>query len=147
MIYGAIIGLALVAALEQHPPKAGQAVGAIVATAIAVGLAEVYSEYVGAEARKRRPVLRSELRGLAADAGAVAFGAGFPAAFFILAAAGAIGLDLAFTLAKWSGLILICSYAFVAARLSGSPLGRSLLHATVLGLVAGALIAIKAVLH
>lgn len=147
VIYGAIIGLALVLALERHPPTAGEAIGALMGTAVAVGLAEVYSEYVGTEVRQRRPVRRRELRGLAADAGAVAFGAGFPAVFFILAAVGAIELDLAFTLAKWSGLGLICFYAFIAGRLAGSPVGRSLVHASALGLIAGALIALKAVLH
>src|SRR4051795_12805483 len=40
VIYGAVIGLALVVALESHPPTAGRGAAAILATAIAVGLAE-----------------------------------------------------------------------------------------------------------
>ncbi len=147
VIYGAIIGLALVVALQQHPPTAAQATGAILATAVAVGLAEVYSEYVGAEARKRQPVNRAEVRRMTGEAAAVAFGAGFPAAFFILAAVGAIDLDLAYTLAKWTGLGLICLYGFAAARLAGSSRAHALLHTSALGVVAGALIALKAVLH
>jgi hypothetical protein len=147
VIYGAILGLALVVALEQHPPTAGQTVGAVVATALAVGLAEVYSEFVGAEARERRHIRRAEVRTLAADAVAVTFGAGFPALFFILAAAGVIELEAAFTLAKWTGLALICAYGFVAARLAGSARGAALLHASALGAIGGALIAVKALLH
>ena len=67
--------------------------------------------------------------------------------FFALAATHAIELDTAFVLAKWSGLGLICGYGFVAARLSGSRVGRSVVHAGILGLVGGALIALKALVH
>src|SRR5215208_6167040 len=75
VIYGAIIGLALVVALEAHPPTAGQAVASIAGTAIAGGLAESYSEMIGTEARTRSRVPRSRMRGIALDAGAVVFGA------------------------------------------------------------------------
>ena len=147
VIYGAILGLALVVALGQHPPTAGQTLGAVLATALAVGLAEMYSEFVGAEARERRHIGRAELRRLAADAVAVTFGAGFPALFFLLAAVGAIELQAAFTLAKWTGLALICGYGFLAARLAGSGRGAALLHASAVGAIGGALIAVKALLH
>jgi len=147
VIYGAIIGLALVLALQQHPPSATQAFGALVATAIAVGLADVYSEYVGAEARHQRAVTREELSGLFADAGWVAFGAGFPAVFLFLAAVGLIDDDTAFNLAKWTGLGLILTYGYVAGRLAGNPVARALLHSAWLGVIAGALIALKALLH
>ena len=56
VIYGSIIGLALVVALQEHPPTAATMASFLVGTAVAVGLAEVYSEYVGAEARTRRPL-------------------------------------------------------------------------------------------
>jgi hypothetical protein len=87
------------------------------------------------------------VRKLLADAGAVTFGAGFPSLFFVLAAAGAIDTDLAFSLAKWSGLGLICAYGFLAARLSGARLGRAFVHAVLVGAVGGALIALKALMH
>ena len=147
VIYGAILGLALVVALEQHPPTTAQTIGAVVVTAVAVGLAEMYSEFVGAEARERRRISRSELRTFAGDAVAVTFGAGFPALFFVLAAAGVVELETAFTLAKWTGLGLICAYGYLAARLAGARTGAALLHASALGAIGGALIAVKALLH
>ena len=147
VIYGSIIGLAVVVALDRHPPTAAKMVSLLVATAVAVGLAEVYSEYVGTEARTRRPVDRSQLRTLLLEAGSVTFGAGFPALFFVLAAAGAIDLDAAFALARWSGLGLICAYAFLAARLSGFGFWAAVTHAALLGAIAGALIALKALVH
>ena len=51
------------------------------------------------------------------------------------------------TLSKWSGLGLIGGYGFLAARLAGSGVARSLVHAAAVGLVGGALIGLKAVLH
>jgi hypothetical protein len=147
VIYGAIIGLALVVALEAHPPTAAQAIGAIAGTAIAVGLAEAYSEVIGTEARTRRRVPVSAVRGIAQDAGAVIFGAGFPVVFFILAAAGVLEVGTAFTLSKWTGLGLIGAYGYFAGRLAGAGVAGALVHAAAVGAIGGTLIALKALLH
>jgi hypothetical protein len=53
VIYGAIIGRALVVALEHHPPRPTVMVGTLLATALAVGLAELYSEIVVAPSASR----------------------------------------------------------------------------------------------
>jgi hypothetical protein len=147
VIYGAIIGLALVVALQDHPPAAGQMVAIVLGTAGAVGLAEVYSEFVGTEARSRRHLRRAELRQLSEDAAAVMLGAASPALFFALAAFGVLELDAAFEVAKWSGLALICGYGYLAARLAGSRPAVALLHAAAVGAIGGAVIAIKALFH
>lgn len=147
VIYGSIVGLALVVAFEDHPPTAAATASSLLGTALAVGLAEAYSEFVGTEARTRRPVDRRQVRELLADSAAVTFGVGFPALFFVLAAAGAIELELAFTLAKWTGLGLIGAYGFLAARVSGAGPRRALVHAAILAAIGGALIALKALVH
>jgi hypothetical protein len=147
VVYGATIGLAIVVALEHHATSAGQTTAAIVATAVAVGLAELYSEFVGVETRERRHVRRSELPAMAVEALAVVFGAGFPALFFILASAQAIELATAFTLAKWTGLGLIFLYGFAASRMAGTHLLGALLHALAVGAIGVVLIALKALLH
>jgi hypothetical protein len=147
VIYGAIIGMALVVALEAHPPRPGVVAATLLATAIAVSLAEFYSEFVGAETRLRRRVGHDYAKHILADAVAVAGGIAFPAVFFVLAAAGAIDGDTAFTLAKWSGLGLISLYGFLAGRLAGASLGLSLLQALAVGVIGGALIAFKALIH
>src|SRR3954470_21751689 len=147
VIYGSVIGLALVVALSAHPPSAAQATAAILGTAVAVGLAEAYSQLIGGEARTQRPIRPRHLRVAATEAGAVIFGAGFPAVFFALSAIGAMDLDLAFTLSKWTGFGLLCLYGFLAGRVSGSTVGGALLHACAVGAIGGALIALKSLLH
>ena len=147
MIYGAIIGLALVVALEHQPPAPGVMVATLLATAVAVGLAELYSEVVGTEVRTHRRVGRAAVVHLLDDVAAVTLGIAFPSVFFILAAAGAIEDETAFTIAKWSGLGLIGFYGFWAGRGSGAGVAASLLQAVVVGVIGGALIAIKALIH
>jgi hypothetical protein len=117
LIYGAIIGLAL------------------------------YSEVIGARIRSRRHPDGELFRHIVDDVGAVAFGVGFPAAFFVLAATGAIGVGTAFAVAKWSGLGLIAFYGFCAARLAGAKLAASLLQGLAVGIIGGLLIAFKALVH
>jgi hypothetical protein len=147
VIYGAIIGLALVVGLEQHPPSPGVVAATLAATAVAVALAELYSDFVGTEARTRRRPGGEQIRNISHEAAAVAFGIGFPAVFFVLAALGAMETPTAFTAAKWSGLGLIGVYGFGAARLAGVGVVGSVLHAVVVGSVGGMLIALKALLH
>jgi hypothetical protein len=147
VIYGSIIGLALIVALEQHPPTAGVVDVWLLATAVAVGLAEIYSEIVGTETSTRQPVSRHQLRHMAEDAATVAFGVAFPAVFFLLSALGLFGLEAAFTVAEWTGLGLIGFYGFWAARFAGSSPGRALLKGAMVALVGAGLIGLKALVH
>jgi hypothetical protein len=147
VIYGAIIGLALVVALEHDPPRSTVVVSSLVATGVAVGLAELYSEVVGTEVRTRRRVERVRMREIATDVAAVVFGASFPAVFFVLSGAGAMQVDTAFELAKWSGLGLTGFYGFCAARLSGGGLLAALAQAVAVALIGGFLIGLKALIH
>jgi hypothetical protein len=147
VIYGAIIGMALIVVLQAHPPSAVETTTALLGTAVAVGLAELYSELVGFETRMRRRVTPAEIRHILDDVLAVMFGIVFPDVFFALAAVGAIRLDTAFSLAKWSGLGLIAFYGFCAARLAGDSLAGAVLRAAAVGAIGAFLIALKALVH
>jgi hypothetical protein len=147
VIYGAIISMALVVALEDHPPSPGVMVATLLGTAVAVGLAELYSEWIGTETRKRRHVEAGDVRPIVAEVVAVAFGISFPAVFFVLAAAGAFEVQTAFRLAKWSGLGLIAFYGFCAGRVAGDGVPAALLQAAYVGLIGVVLIALKALVH
>jgi hypothetical protein len=147
VIYGAIIGLALIVALEAHSPGIGSVIATLIGTALAVALAELYSEVIGFEAMGRRKASRAELPDLAGDIAAVFFGIAFPTVFFILAAVGVFEEETAFEVAKWAGLGLIGLYGFAGARLSGNSRLRSLLKGTGVALIGAALIGLKALVH
>jgi hypothetical protein len=119
----------------------------LLGTAVAVGLAEIYSEVVGAETSTRQPVTRPQLRLMVEDAAAVGFGVAFAAVFFLLSAVGLFAIDTAFSVAKWTGLVLIGFYGFWAARFAGSTPGRALVKAALVALVGAGLIALKAIVH
>jgi hypothetical protein len=147
VVYGSIIGLALVVALEAHPPPPGAVIASLLGTAIAVALAELYSELVGFETTRHRKADSRELRHLGIDVAAVAFGISFPAVFFLLATLDRFEDETAFTLAKWTGLGLIGIYGFAGARLSGARMTTALLQATAVALIGGALILLKSLVH
>jgi hypothetical protein len=147
VVYGSIIGLALVLTMEAHPSSAGVAIGTLLATAVAVALAELYSELVGARARSSVGHPSEPWGKIVEDSLAVAFGVAFPGVFFLASVLGLYELDTAFTVAKWTGLGLIAGYGYAAARLSGTRPAQALLQALSVGLIAGVLIALKALVH
>jgi len=147
VVYGSIIGLALVVTLDSHPPEPGVMAVWLLGTAAAVGLAEVYSEVVGYETSTRHPITRPELRSMTADAAAVAVGVAFPAVFFLLSALGILAVGTAFTLAKWSGLGLIGFYGYWAARFGGASRYRALVRGALVALVGAGLIVLKSLVH
>jgi len=147
VVYGSIIGLALVVALEKPPPRPAAMAVWLLGTALAVALAEVFSEVVGAETTTRRPVTRSQARHITEDAVAVGAGVAAPTVFFLSAALGLIEVGTAFTIAKWSGLGLIGCYGYWAARFAGEPPRRALVKGALVALVGAGLIALKALVH
>jgi hypothetical protein len=147
VVYGSIIGMALIVALEPHPPGPGVMAVWLVGTAIAVGLAEVYSDVVGTETSTRHPVTRQELGQMFESAAAVAVGVAFPAVFFLLSAVGLFALDTAFSIAKWTGLCLIGFYGFWAAHFAGASTRQALVKGALVALIGAGLILLKSLIH
>ena len=147
VVYGSIIGLALIVALEHHPPAPGVMAVWLLGTALAVGLAEIYSEVVGQETSTRRPVTRTDMAHMAEDAGAVGFGVAFPAVFFLMAVFGVLDVEGAFALAKWTGLGLIGFYGYWAARFAGATQHGALLKGALVALIGAGLIVLKSLVH
>jgi hypothetical protein len=147
VVYGSIIGLAFVVTLQDHPPRAGMVVLGLLLTGAAVAAADVYADVVGVETVERHRVTRAQLAEMAGNGAAAAFGAAFPAVFFLLAALDVLDLARAFTIAKFSGLALIGFYAYWAARFAGNPVPRALGQAAIMASVGVVIIALKAVVH
>jgi hypothetical protein len=147
VVYGAIIGLTLIVAVEDHPPQAAVMAGWLGLTGVTVALAEVYSEVVGIETSERHRVTRHQFAHLLGEGWAVTLGVAFPAVFFLLEVLNVVELDTAFTLARWSGLGLIGFYGYWAARFAGAPVLRALAQAAAVAAIGGIVIAFKALVH
>jgi hypothetical protein len=147
VVYGAIIGLTLIVAVEDHPPSAAVMAAWLVLTGVTVALAEVYSEVIGVETSERHRVTRHQLAHLLGQGWAVLLGVAFPAVFFLLAVVGVLELHTAFASARWSGLGLIGFYGYWAARFAGAPVPRALAQAAAVATIGALVIAFKVLLH
>jgi hypothetical protein len=115
VVYGAIIGLALIVALEQPPPAAATMIASLLgtpwrsrsprSTPRSSASRRVSGTASGASSSASFATTRSPSRS----------GVAFPAVYFLVAAAGAIDVDAAFRPAKWTALALIGFYGFCAA--------------------------------
>jgi hypothetical protein len=147
LIYGMVVGLALVVALDTHPPSPGSMAGLLASTGVSVALAELYSDLLGARIEAHGALDRGRRTGIAENALAVAVGAGFPAVFFVLAAVGVMESSTAFELAKWTGLVLIGCYGYCAEWLAGSSVLRSLLGGAAVSAIGVVIVIIKSLVH
>lgn len=142
-IYGTIIILALIVAEDEASVTAGVAIATVLGAALATGLAELYSDYIGTVIRDRRHRTREEWRDAATNVAAGFLMAILPVGFFVLAALDAIALQSAFDAAEWTGVGVLGSYAVIANRQAGFSMARSLLVGLGFTLLGAALVLLK----
>jgi hypothetical protein len=147
VLYGTIVGLALVLALQNDGYPSSEIIGFLVATAITISAAGVFSEAISMQARERHTLTRRDRRVLGRETIAEVVSCSFPAVFFVLAQLGVFSEAAAFQIAKWSGVALVCFYAFLADRLAGHTLPHAARYAASAAVIGTALIELKAAAH
>lgn len=124
-LYGAIIVLAVLITAESHAPGPLEtAVVLAITVAVVLGM-ETYADVISREIILRRPLTTAERLGALRELLVMTGAAEGPLVFFVLAAAGLISEDLAFTLAKGVTIALLFAYGFLARRLAGRSRGES----------------------
>ncbi len=103
-VYGSVIVLAVVIALEGTDVRPRAVVESVLAAAIATVLAEVYADHLAGMIREARVPTAVERVETAKNAAAGLLAAVLPVLFFVLAWIGIMGLDAAFTAAIWTGV-------------------------------------------
>jgi hypothetical protein len=146
-VYGAIVVLALLLALEQHPPGPVQAALLVAGTVLAVLVAETYAELLGLEVSLGRPVSRAERRDKLRDLGVMTVAAEGPVLVFLLAGLGLIDEARAFRLAVWITIGMLFLEGFLARRMAGRSLSASLRSACAVGGIGVALAVFKHFAH
>ena len=146
VVYGIIIALAIVITLEAHPPGALEAEITILLGAVAVAIAEFYSDVLQTRITERRGVTREEMHRIGRHIGAVLVGALLPLPVFLLVSLGVLNIDAAFDLVKWMLVAVLFAYGFIAAQIGGAGTLRSLMLAGILGSTGLIVVLVKAAL-
>lgn len=143
-VYGSVIVLAVIIALDDTGASARGVIESVLAAAIATVLAEVYADHLAAMIRSARSPTAIERGERARNAAIGILAAVLPVTFFFLAGFDLISLDTAFSLAVWTGVGVVGSYAFVASRIAGSSVAYSVAAGIGFAAMGGVLVVLKA---
>ena len=119
IIYGTIIILVVILAMEDHPPSPLGTVVTILFSGLGVALAELYSDFIGTKIDKRSSLTWEDRKRITQNVSAVMIGALLPLPLIVLAWLGVFSLEFAIFLDKWLLVMVLLFYGFVAAKLSG----------------------------
>jgi hypothetical protein len=145
-VYGIIIALAIVITLEAHPPSAMEAEATILLGALAVAMAEFYSDVLQLRITERRQASRKEMADIGRHIGTVLVGSLLPLPVFIMASLGLLTIESAFVIVKWMLVTLLFLYGFVAAQIGGAGTKWSLLLGAMTGSIGVLVVLVKAAL-
>lgn len=146
VVYGIIIALAIVITMEAHPPSALAAEATILLGALAVAIAEFYSEVLQWRITEQRRVTTEQMHRIARHIGAVLVGALLPLPVFVLASLGVFSLEGAFAVVKWMLVALLFVYGYVSAQVGGAGVTWSVVLGTMVGSVGLIVVLAKAAL-
>ena len=133
----------MIVAEDNTKVGADEVIASVIGVAAVTALAELYADYVGGTIRAARYPTAAE-RGIAFRNVAIGFlTAILPVVYFVLAAAGAMRLSVAFDAAVWTGVGVLGGYAVVANLLAGFSIARSLVVGLAFTALGAALVALK----
>jgi hypothetical protein len=146
-VYGSILVLALLLALQKHPPSPYNAALLVAGTLFAVLAAETYADLLGLEIDQGRPPTPEERRDKFRELGVMTVAAEGPVVVFVLAGLDVIDDDLAFRLAVWVTIGVLFLTGFLARWFAGRSLLSSLASGCVIGGIGVALAVLKHFAH
>lgn len=127
-VYGSIIVLASVMGIDEADATAGQSLFAVLATLVAIVLAEAYADLVGVAIHERRRLRGADVRAITINMVGAGVAAVPPVIAFTLAALDVISLHLAGVASIWFLVGVLFLAGFLAARAAGArPVERWLL--------------------
>jgi hypothetical protein len=146
-VYGAVVVLALLLAMQDHPPGPWVSAALVAVSVLAVLAAELYAELLGLEVDMRRLSTPDERRAKLHELGPITLSAEAPVLVLVLAGLGLLDEDRAFDVAIILTIALMTFDGFLARRLAGRTVAASLRSAAVLGALGVALAVVKQIAH
>ena len=126
-IYGSISVLAVLLVMEEHPPAAWRAAVTLFGSALAIALAEAYSETVAEMISRRARLTGAELGAVWRSARPILLAANLPTLFLLLSAAGLYSVPSALLIAEYAVYAALFVYGAWSGRLLHGTWWRSLL--------------------
>ena len=147
-IYGLLLVMTVLEAMEIPPPHAGWAgPELLVGTLLAVALAEVYSDvFAGMFVHKKR-VCRDDLGHLGRETAPLLIGLPLPVAVLVISALGLVGIHHAIDAAQIIAYTSLMICGWWMARNLGARQSARLLGGITMFVIAFALVALKAAFH
>ena len=147
-VYGLLIVMAVLEAMEVHPPHAGwEGPELLVGTVLAVALAEVYADLIaGMLVHHKRPS-RTELGLTGREAAPLLIGAPLPIVALVLSALGWVGIHRAIDAAQVIAYTTLLLFGWRTARQLDTRLPARVMAGLTFAAIGFLLVAIKAAFH
>jgi hypothetical protein len=115
-IYGSIPVMAVIVAMEYHPPPPLSAAAKIFGVTLAIAVAKVYAELIADTLHRERKLNAAEWREILRKVSPVLFGAQSPTLVFLLSACGLFSVEVGIQISKVLVLVLLFVYGLRAAQ-------------------------------
>jgi len=109
-VYGLISVLAVLQAMELHPPSAVEGAITLFGTTLAVALVDAYADSIAEMISRQRSLSRAELYEIGREVTPVLVGAQAPTLIFILAEVGLFSVEPAIWLAQAVAILMLFGY-------------------------------------
>lgn len=115
-IYGSLTVMAVIVAMEDHPPSPFRAAAQLFGVTLAIAVAKAYAEIVADTLNRGRKLNAEEAREILRKVSPVLFGAQAPTLVFLLSAFGLFSVETAFEVSKVLVLTLLFVYGLRVAQ-------------------------------
>jgi hemolysin III len=146
-VYGLVTVLAVLQAMELHPPPPWVGVVTLLGTTVAVALVEAYAHSIATILTVQHGLSREEVHEIGREVAPVLIGAQAPTIVLLLAAFNLLPMELAIDLAQLVAFVLLFGYGWRVGALLDNRWPRQLLSGLLLIAIGGIIVGIKAAFH
>lgn len=125
-VYGLILITVVLIGLERHATDSMEVALKVLLAAIAIVIAEIYSEYLGEKIKRKKALSKREHKEISHDASAIFAVSLYPALIFLISALGLYSIEVAFKIAYTLSLIGLGAFGYIASMYAGDPRSTSI---------------------
>jgi hypothetical protein len=146
-IYGLVTVLAVLEALEHHPPSAWRGAVILFGTTLAVALVEAYADSIAEMIARGGGLSRADFVEIGHDVAPVMIGAQGPTIVFLLATLSLFTVDTAIDIAQAVAFLTLFGYGWRIGQLLHERRHKQVISGLVLVAIGGLVVGVKAAFH